>query len=137
MEHISSFTYCDSIRTEMTQQGPRSKIIKPLKVLAPIAIPGNYSFSIACNLTGFDAAVENHARIKFLAPDGQIINDTGEVRFQIPANQIKEGRQNIMQFNLDMRNMVFREAGTYTTKIYLNQEEVGSYDIPVVLGKLQ
>lgn len=42
MEYISSFTYCDTIQTEMTPQGPQQQIVKPLQVLTPIAIPGNF-----------------------------------------------------------------------------------------------
>ena len=63
MVYISSFTYCDSIQTEMTPQGPRNQIVNPLQVLAPIAVPGNYSFAIACNIAGFDAKQENCVRI--------------------------------------------------------------------------
>lgn len=59
MAYISSFTYCDSIQMEMTPQGPRNQIVNPLQVLAPIAIPGNYSFAIACNVAGFDVEKEN------------------------------------------------------------------------------
>ena len=51
MEYISSFTYCDTIQTEMTPQGPQQQIVKPLQVLTPIAIPGNFSFAIACSIT--------------------------------------------------------------------------------------
>ncbi|MFR6582688.1 MAG: hypothetical protein ACLURP_12105 [Ruminococcus sp.] len=50
MEYISSFTYCDTIQTEMTPQGPQQQIVKPLQVLTPIAIPGNFSFAIACSI---------------------------------------------------------------------------------------
>ena len=31
MEYISSFTYCDTIQTEMTPQGPQQQIVKPLQ----------------------------------------------------------------------------------------------------------
>ena len=65
MIYISSFTYCDSIQTEMTPQGPRNQIVNPLQMLAPIAIPSNYSFAIACNIAGFDATKENSVRIQF------------------------------------------------------------------------
>ena len=39
-----------------------------------------------------------------------------------------------MQFNLDIRNLVFREKGLYTTKIQVNSEEVGEYKIEVIVG---
>ena len=65
MEYISSFTYCDTIQTQMTQQGPQQQIIKPLQVLTPVAIPGNFSFAIACSITGFDTFKENTVKIIF------------------------------------------------------------------------
>lgn len=49
----------------MTQQGPQQQIIKPLQVLTPVAIPGNFSFAIACSITGFDTSKENTVKIIF------------------------------------------------------------------------
>ena len=117
MIYISSFTYCDSIQTEMTPQGPRNQIVNPLQMLAPIAIPSNYSFAIACNIAGFDATKENSVRIQFISPSGQVLNDTGEVKFQLPVEQLKLDKLGVMQFNLDMRNLVLREVGVYSTKV--------------------
>ena len=86
MAYISSFTYCDSIQMEMTPQGPRNQIVNPLQVLAPIAIPGNYSFAIACNVAGYDVKKENSFRIQFVSSSNQILNDTGDIKFQIPID---------------------------------------------------
>lgn len=134
MAYISSFTYCDSIQTEMTPQGPRNQIVNPLQVLAPIAIPGNYSFAIACNIAGFDVAVENCVRIQFLLPSGNVLNDTGDIKFQIPVEQLQQDSLGVMQFNLDMRNMVLSEVGVYSTKVLVNGETVGEYRIQVIVG---
>lgn len=100
MEYISSFTYCDSIQTEMTPQGAHQRIVNPLQLLAPVAIPGNYSFSVACNIAGFDATQENRVRIQFLSPSEEVLNDTGEISFQLPAEQVNENQPSVMQFNL-------------------------------------
>ena len=40
-----------------------------------------------------------------------------------------------MQFNLDMRNMIIQEAGLYSTKIFLNEEQLGEYKIQVIKGE--
>lgn len=134
MVYISSFTYCDSIQTEMTPQGPRNQIVNPLQVLAPIAIPGNYSFAINCNIAGFDTMKENCVRIQFISPKGQILNDTGDIKFQLPAEQIKLNKLGVMQFNLDMRNLVLDEVGLYSTKVLVNGEQIGEYNIQVIVG---
>ncbi len=134
MAYISSFTYCDSIQMEMTPQGPRNQIVNPLQVLAPIAIPGNYSFAIACNIAGFDVEKENSVRIKFVSSDEQLLNDTGDIKFQLPVDQMKADKPSVMQFNLDMRNLVFHEVGIYSTKVFVNGEQIGEYKIQVIVG---
>lgn len=134
MAYISSFTYCDSIQTEMTPKGPRNKIVNPLQVLAPIAVPGNYSFAIACNIAGFDAAKENCIRIQFISSNNQLVNDTGDIRFQLPIDQIELDKPSVMQFNIDMRNLVLSEVGLYLTKVFVNDEQIGEYKIPVIIG---
>lgn len=134
MVYISSFTYCDSIQMEMTPQGPRNQIVNPLQVLAPIAIPGNYSFAIACNVAGFDVAKENSVRIQFVSSSNQILNDTGDIKFQIPIDQIKLDKPSVMQFNLDLRNLILHEVGLYSTKVFVNDEQIGEYKIQVIVG---
>lgn len=134
MVYISSFTYCDSIQTEMTPQGPRNQIVNPLQVLAPIAVPGNYSFAISCNIAGFDAMQENCVRIQFISPDGKVLNDTGDIKFQLPVEQLKLDKLGVMQFNLDMRNLVLTEVGLYSTRVVVNDEQIGEYKIQVIVG---
>lgn len=134
MVYISSFIYCDSIQMETTPQGPRNQIVNPLQVLAPIAIPGNYSFAIACNIAGFDVEKENSVRIQFVSSDEQLLNDTGDIKFQLPIDQTKPGKPGVMQFNLDMRNLVFNEVGIYSTRVFANGEQIGEYKIEVIVG---
>ena len=134
MAYISSFTYCDSIQMEMTPQGPRNQIVNPLQVLAPIAIPGNYSFAIACNIAGFDVEKENSVRIKFVSSDEQLLNDTGDIKFQLPVDQMKADKPSVMPFNLDMRNLAFHQAGIYSIKVFVNGEQIGEYKIQVIVG---
>ena len=135
MEYISSFTYCDSIQTEMTPQGPRQQIVKPLQALTPVAMPGNFTFAIACSIAGFDATKENSVDIEFLDPNGSILYGTGEVKFQIPPSQIKSGGITSMQFNIDIRNLVFKEVGLYSTKVMFNKKELGEYKIQAIVGE--
>ena len=135
MEYISSFTYCDTIQTQITPQGPQQQIVKPLQALTPIAIPGNFSFAIACSITGFDASKENAVQIIFLNSNNNILYDTGEVKFQLPPEQVKENGIASIQFNIDIRNLIFREAVLYSTKVMLNNKELGEYKIQVIAGE--
>lgn len=135
MEYISSFTYCDTIQTEMTPQGPQQQIVKPLQALMPIAIPGNFSFAIACSIAGFDTTKENIVKIVFSDPSENVLYDTGEVKFQLPPDQIKSSGIASMQFNIDVRNLVFREVGLYSTKVMFNNNALGEYKIQVIVGE--
>ena len=108
--------------------------MNPLQVLAPIAVPGNYSFAIACNIAGFDAKQENCVRIQFTSPNGQVLNDTGDIKFQLPVEQLKLDKLGVMQFNLDMRNLVLSEVGLYSTRVVVNGEQIGEYKIQVIVG---
>lgn len=134
MAYISSFTYCDSIQMEMTPHGPRNQIVNPIQILAPIAIPGNYSFAIACSVAGFDVQKENSVRIQFVSSGNQILNDTGDIKIQVPIGQIKSDKPGVMQFNLDLRNLILREVGLYSTKVFINGEQIGEYKIQVIVG---
>ena len=137
MEYISSFTYCDTIQTEMTPQGPRHQIMNPLQVLNPVAIPGNFSFSIACSIAGFDDSKENCVSIIFVSPTGVEVYNTGEVRFQVPQEQVKANGLASMQFNLDIRNLVLKVRGLYSTKVLFNDDELGEYKIQVIEGEVK
>ncbi len=135
MAYISSFIYCDSIQTEITPQGPAAQIVRPLQALIPIALPSNYSFAIACNIMEFDVSKENSLRICFISPSGNIIHDTGEIKFNTNKDEqmqrMKKGLSAI-QFNLDIRNLVLREEGVHTTKVYINNNKIGEYKIAVI-----
>jgi len=134
MGNISSFVYCDNIQTEYTPQGPIAKIVNPLQVITPYAIPGNYSFAISCNINGLDVTKTNDVQIRCTAPNGDDVYDTGIIHIQLPREEVIPDKPGALQFNLDLRNIVIKEAGTYETKVLLNGAVIGSYRIDVVAG---
>lgn len=135
MAYISTFTYCDTIQTELTPQGPRHQIMNPLQALAPISIPGNFSFSIACNIVGFDSSLEHCMKLVFLTPEGTELYNSGDVKFQMPPEQVKANALNGIQFNVDIRNLVLRDVGLYSTKVFFDEDELGEYKIQVLKGE--
>lgn len=134
MEYISSFLYCDSVQTEITPQGPRPQIIKPLQFLEPVAIPSNYSFAISCSIAGFDINVKNSIRFQFISPENEIVYDTQNIEFEIPKNPDGLSMPNAMQFNMDMRNLVLREKGVYSTRVFFNNKFMNEYKIEVIVS---
>lgn len=134
MAYITSFTYCENIQTELSQEGPRQQIINPLQVLSPVAIPGNYSFSIACSIADIVVDSVNTLRIVFKDDNENIVNDTGEIKFDSPDTSLIE-KMGGMQFNIDMRNVVLRKEGIHSTIIFFNSESIGEYKIMVRKAK--
>lgn len=57
------------------------------------------------------------------------------LKMKMPAEQIQTNGIASMQFNIDIRNLVFREEGIYSTKIIFNDSELGEYKIQVIVGE--
>lgn len=75
-------------------------------------------------------------QIIFLSPGGQIINDTREIEFQMENRGVDDqDSSDAMQFNLELRNIILREKGIHTTKIFFNGELIGEYKIKVIVGE--
>jgi hypothetical protein len=134
---VTSFTYCDNIQTEPTPQGQKSNIINPLNVLAPVAIPGNYSFAISCAIAGLKEAEPNTVQIQFVTGSGNVINDTGVISIQMPQKKANQNQPTVLQFNFDLRNLVLPEEGIYTTRVYANGEMIEERKILVIKGELK
>lgn len=128
MINISSFVYCEYVQTEFTPKGPRPKVIRPLQVLEPVAVPSNYSFSTVCCITGLDCEIEHTIQMLFIDPDGNVLKDTRDLKFKFPSKEMMGN----MQFNLDARNIILRKEGEYKTKVFVDGECIGEYSIPVI-----
>ena len=133
MSKMLSVVYCDRIQNDMTDKGPVRSIVTPLSELNPISIPGNYSFSIACVMAGFDITKNNKIEIGFYDPDGNL--NTQIMNLVIAANSITvpDGRAFPEYFNLDLdvRNAILLKEGEYNTRIKHNDIELGNYPILV------
>ncbi len=135
MAYISSFAYCDSVNQQITPEGPKIQLNNPLQVLAPIAIPGNYSFSVVCDIAGFASDSDNFFQFQFVSPNGQIIFDTGKMPLKPDSKQVQSENHTNIQIVLDLRNLVFMEKGLYVTKAYFNNDQIGEYKIEVIKGE--
>jgi len=133
---ISSFTYCDSIETQMTPNGPAFQIVKPLQILAPIAIPGNYSFAISCSLSDISSSEGKTMTIVFSDPDGNEVAKVGNIRIEIPK-EASNSKVASMQVNIDFRNLIISKEGVYKTSVILENDTIGEYRIPVFKGELK
>lgn len=136
MAYISSFVYCDNIQPGMTADNkPMTHIFNPLQVLNPVSLPGNFSFSIMCNISGFDAEQENVFNLQFVSPSGVILQNTGDIPIKLPPELLQQQKKlNAVQMCMDFRNVVISEYGEHVTIIRMNNEEIGKFRIPVIEG---
>ena len=136
MAYISSFVYCDNIQQGMAaDKTPMTHILNPLQVLKPVSLPGNFSFSIMCNVSGFDIQQENVFNLQFVSPNGDVLQDTGDIPLKLPQEVIAQKKKaNAMQMCMDFRNIVMREYGEHKTIIKMNHEVIGEFRIPVIEG---
>ena len=134
--YISSFVYCDNIQQGTTADNkPMTHILNPLQVLSPDSLPGNFSFSIMCNISGFDAEQENVFNLQFISPIGEVIQNTGDIPIKLPVEVLAQQKKpNAMQMCMDFRNVVIREYGEHVTVIRMNDDVIGEFRIPVIEG---
>ena len=112
------------------------KLMESKKSNAKINLNNGYVAQKKYNVTySLNTNSENSVKIMFLDPSNNVLYDTGDVNFQLPTEQIKPSGIASMQFNIDIRNLVFREAGLYSTKVIFNNIELGEYKIQVIVGE--
>jgi len=131
MAYISSFVFCDSVQPTPTPQGIQTQVMNPLSSFRPVALPGNFSFAILCILGGLDTTKDIMFKVEFIAPDGEIAGHVAE--FPIALSQqtpLADGKKpEEIQVNLDVRNMVLSQEGTYAARVYLDEGLLGEYKI--------
>lgn len=132
MVYVSSFTYCDSIQTQiLPDKGVISRINNPLVALRPVSIPGNFSFALSFNIMGFEPSEKHQIIAEFRAPNGesQRILDLEATNAKPRNNDIP-----VMHIDIDIRNYVLNTEGTYETSVIFDGEEIGKYNIEVMKG---
>ena len=134
VEYINSFVYCDKVTNEVNPANNtvNRNIVSPLNELRPINIPGNYTFSVSCGISGIDPATENHISFRFIYPSDN--KEISLIEATIPNNSLLvEAGQQYSNLNLDVeyRNLVLNAEGTYKMEVELNNKKLGEYFIEV------
>ena len=138
MPKLVNFLYCESIQNELIQiqNVQKAHIIGPLQVLAPLSIPGNFSFAISFGILGVNIEIPNHVHVLCQDPSGSDVFDSGVI--DIPMNSLKpttpKGYHGI-NMAINIQNIAFRSPGEYNTIITFNDEVIGNCTIPVVVGE--
>lgn len=137
MAYVSSFVFCDQIRTELDANNhPIRNIVTPLSELKPISIPGNYTFAIACTINEFDAVDTNSFIVKIITPTGkESIVFTASIP-PIPQAMYKNGNPPAnVNVDMDLRNIVFTEEGKHEIVVFLNDSIITKQTLMVSKGE--
>lgn len=130
-----SIVFCDSIQMIPGPDGQQTaNMVTPLGVLTPYHVPGNYSFAIGCTILGLDTAIKNVVSIRFFNKETDtnviskdIVFEPNTIKFNQPSNT----PYSIVGFNIDARNIIFKETGTFVATVKINGQEIGNGSIDV------
>lgn len=128
MVKIRNFVYCMNVNRKENS----TDIIGVLSCILPKKLPYSFSFSISFDLVGLEEGTHKIS-MEFVSPSKEIISSVsnGEINLQkenihdIPISQF------VINILASLQNVELNETGTYTTKVYLDDEIIGEYDIYV------
>ena len=129
MAKVVTITYCEGIESN----GGKNSIVNPLPILRPMYVPGMYSFGISVGIVDFNRYDEHTIRIVFRNSESkqEVINtDILPLPQEAVNTSIPDDLQNIV-LNMEFKNAVFDQEGTYETVVYFDEEEIGAYPIKV------
>ena len=126
MADVISLVICENIQPIYTPNPNggfdiHPNIVSPLTVIQPIAVPGNYSFSIFGTIrdNGINQDTLNKMCLKIIAPNGNMVFSTGSLNITSEA-----AVNNDFSFSIDLRNFVFLLEGEYSIDISYNEKAI-------------
>jgi len=128
---VTSFVYCDHIEVQPVPppKGQIFRLVDPLQVIKPFAIPGPHSFSLSIGLQGVEIAENDNAvRIDILDPDGNSAFVAETAMPKAPASEFPPEECGVV-LNLDLRNFIFIKPGIFVSHLFVNNVEIGQYPI--------
>ncbi|MFP7483397.1 hypothetical protein SFC65_04490 [Priestia filamentosa] len=107
-------------------------IKKPYNTIAPISIPGNFSFVMVFSVIELEEKEDYSVEIKGQDPNGKNIIEPQNIDFSLPSDErFKDRPIGSASFNLTYTNTVFEVEGTYTFTVTVNGKNSKTAEIPV------
>ena len=115
MATIKNLIICEDVKNEIQSDNTIvPQIIEELSVVQPYAVPGNYSFSVFCEVEGVKAETDDNIQMFITAPNGSKLFETDKIFF---PNNVESD----CGFCVDLRNFLFLSEGDYKIKVILNE----------------
>ncbi|MDX6157137.1 hypothetical protein SIA70_13575 [Bacillus subtilis] len=126
MPRISSFMYCaidDEGNNEMTTS------------INPDYIPGNYTFYSTFSIVDLKADRSYLLRLEFKDPNEEQVFITEDQKLESPVeDKVKKKHVGVL-VNFEYKNVPLKQEGLYTTAVYVDNELIGDFTIPVYKGR--
>lgn len=124
--------FCDSVKSEKLQNGIQNSLVGVMQFIEPVNIPGNFTFTVACFLSGIDTTKTNTLRASWIDPNGKSTTEFDNII--LPAiKPVGLGSDSLRaQINLEFRNIVLFIEGEYTVEVYINDMLVAKEKITVM-----
>lgn len=134
---IKTFIYAEDAMQDSSSGKARNVITNPLNFISIPFVPATFSFGIICGVVDTKGD-KGQMVVKFEkeVPTEDSKKDTvtiGPIRIgDIPQDtSIPEHLQGFI-FTVNVKNAILRDAGIYTTRIYLDDKEIDSFPIEVI-----
>lgn len=129
---LTTFLYCLGT-TNMDGNNTAINAMGILPVLTPEFIPSTYSFSIIVGIRAIDDSRDHSMNIIFMDPERHALVEARNVTIQ--RTQMKENMLNLppeyrgLTIAMDMRNVVLRKEGVYSTLVEFDGQKMGEFEI--------
>lgn len=126
---------------DVIQERDRVLIQKPLPIINPVSIPGNFSFKIAFsmfeNLKEDDSPNDNKLNVRIIDSKGNEIFHSGELIIETNSNELNnDKRYRVAEADMNLNNLELHNEGVHTISLTLNNN-TKTIDIPVISKQKQ
>ena len=137
MPKICSFMICDSSQSITDEKNNTTQqLVGPTIALRPQFIPTNYSFTVSIGIRDVDLQAKNVMHLALLTPSGKELVNLGESELPITDKDNLLPRENWgFVAGVDFHNVSIAEEGVYRLAVYVNNELIGTLDIPIYRGR--
>ena len=120
----SDILFCSMVQTNVVNGVKTQSVFRPISVIEPASIPGNYTFAVYASVSGLMPDTEHNIKIVVSNTDGK---DIGE--FNVPVkndgSSIIEGEAfQPYEIGIDVRNALITKEGDITAVLYVDNDEL-------------
>ena len=123
--------FCSMIQTNVVNGTKTQSIFRPIPVIIPASIPGNYTFAVYASVSGLPFGKEYNIKIIVSNTDGRSIGE-----FDVPVRndgnvKVEEDYYQPYEIGIDVRNVLINEEGIITAVLYVDDTELKRAELKV------